>query len=340
MESPETLQLGLLQPRRLNWRILAASYGSVGLLILFLIFFGLLFPDHLPLTGGYAVTQLVMTPVSAPKPLKLKIERHPLMAKLTPPTVFEAPKLVVPRELRVERPKPVEAPKVELDKFKPAVLEQAKTAAPKLLYTGSFGSSAVVTASAPVQKIQTGGFGDPNGVKNTSRQNAPVNVASLGGFDMPAGPGHGNGSGGANGIKGTVASAGFGNGIAKSDGSGPRGDVAVQTGGFGTQQIAQATGRPKISEAASTKPVVITYKPDPAYTQEARQLKIQGEVLLEVTFEANGRLHVQRVVRGLGHGLDEAAIDAANKIRFNPALRDGAPVDSTAIVHVTFQMAF
>jgi hypothetical protein len=46
------------------------------------------------------------------------------------------------------------------------------------------------------------------------------------------------------------------------------------------------------------------------------------------------------VVRGLGHGLDEAAIAAANKIRFKPALRFGTPVDSTAVVHVSFQMAY
>ena len=53
-------------------------------------------------------------------------------------------------------------------------------------------------------------------------------------------------------------------------------------------------------------------------------------------FGANGQLHVNRVVRGLGHGLDEAAIAAANKMRFKPALRNGQPVDSTAIVHVVF----
>ena len=62
--------------------------------------------------------------------------------------------------------------------------------------------------------------------------------------------------------------------------------------------------------------------------------------LLEVSFSANGSLHVNRVVRGLGHGLDEAAIAAANKIRFKPALRNGQPMDSTAVVHVTFQMAY
>jgi TonB family protein len=69
-------------------------------------------------------------------------------------------------------------------------------------------------------------------------------------------------------------------------------------------------------------------------------LRLEGEVLLEVNFSANGTLHVNRVVRGLGHGLDEAAIAAANKIRFRPALRTGEAVDSTAVVHVTFQLAY
>jgi hypothetical protein len=45
-------------------------------------------------------------------------------------------------------------------------------------------------------------------------------------------------------------------------------------------------------------------------------------------------------VRGLGHGLDETAIAAANKMRFKPAMRAGQPVDSTAVVHVVFQLAY
>ena len=97
--------------------------------------------------------------------------------------------------------------------------------------------------------------------------------------------------------------------------------------------------RRRIPDAATT-PVEITFKPNPVYTDEARSLKLEGEVLLEVNFAANGTLHVNRVVRGLGHGLDEAAMAAANKMRFKPALRSGQPVDSTAIVHVVFQMAY
>ena len=84
----------------------------------------------------------------------------------------------------------------------------------------------------------------------------------------------------------------------------------------------------------------ITFKPNPNYTEEAKNLKLEGEVLLEVMFGADGQLHVNRVVRGLGHGLDEAAVVAANKMRFKAALRNGVPVDSTAVVHVVFQLAY
>jgi TonB family protein len=55
--------------------------------------------------------------------------------------------------------------------------------------------------------------------------------------------------------------------------------------------------------------------------------------------EASGKLKVVRVVRGLGHGLDESAIRAAEQINFKPALRDGQPADSTAVLHIIFQLA-
>ena len=76
------------------------------------------------------------------------------------------------------------------------------------------------------------------------------------------------------------------------------------------------------------------------YTQEARDLKLEGQVLLEILFTADGHVLVQRVVRGLGHGLDEAAQAAASKMRFKPAMKNGQPVDSTAVVHVVFQLAY
>jgi TonB family protein len=86
-------------------------------------------------------------------------------------------------------------------------------------------------------------------------------------------------------------------------------------------------------------PAEILMKPTPVYTDEARKLRIEGEVLLDVVFESSGKLQVVRVIRGLGHGLDEAAIRAAEQIRFKPAMRDGRPADSTAVLHIVFQLA-
>jgi TonB family protein len=68
-------------------------------------------------------------------------------------------------------------------------------------------------------------------------------------------------------------------------------------------------------------------------------LRIEGEVVLEVVFEASGSLRILRIVHGLGHGLDDSAVHAAQQIRFKPAKRDGQPADYTALVHIVFQLA-
>ncbi len=340
-------QLGLLPERKINKRALATSYGIVALVILILINLSLLMPDKLQMVT-YHVTELIPMPSLRPEPAPIKTEVPKIKPKLLPAVklpVFETPKLVVPREVRREAPQPVEAPKVVVNQFAAPVIKIAPAggARPQLVHTGDFGgSSQKPTVNAAVEKVQTGGFGDEQGLKGTGKQGAKLYAAAAGGFDMPVGPGQGNGSGGAKGIKGTVASADFGNGIATGGkGDGRSNGQGVATGGFGSEQVVKGGG-PKIAAAdtGAATPVEITYKPNPAYTDEARSLKLEGEVLLEVSFGANGSLHVNRVVRGLGHGLDETAIAAANKMRFKPALRGGQPVDSTAIVHVMFQMAY
>jgi len=342
MATPQrSFQLGILPERKIDRRALATSYGFIVLVTFFLVNLGLVFPDRLQLKA-YRVTELIPLPAMRPEPAPVKV--RPLKVKLLPPApVFDQPKLVVPQQVRrAPAPEPVEAPRVVMNRFAaPQIKLTAGGARPQLLHTGDFsGSSAAPTVNAAVQKVQTGGFGDPNGLPGTGKQGAKLYAAQAGSFDMPAGPGQGNGSGGAKGIRGTVASADFGNGIAtgsKGDGRGS----GISTGGFGAEQVVH--GGPKLAQADSgpaTVPVEITYKPQPVYTDEARGLKLEGEVLLEVSFGANGSLHVNRIVRGLGHGLDEAAIAAANKMRFKPALRMGQPTDSTAVVHVTFQLAY
>src|SRR3984885_13396815 len=343
--SQPSFQLGILPERKIDRRALVTSYTLIALLALFLINLGAFFPDRLQLKQSH-LTELIPLPSLRPEHTPIKA-KPVLKAKLLPPVpVFEQPKLVVPHEVhRIPAPEQVEAPKVVvLNQFAAPQLKMTSGGArPQLLHTGDFaGSSVAPTVNAAVQKVQTGGFGDPNGLKGTGKSGAKLYAAQAGGFDMPVGPGQGNGSGGANGIKGTVASADFGNGIATGGkGDGRSGGAGISTGGFGAEQVVH--GGPKIAQGDSgpaTTPAEITFKPNPVYTDEARNLKLEGEVLLEVMFSSNGSLHVNRVVRGLGHGLDEAAVAAANKMRFKPALRNGQPVDSTAIVHVTFQMAY
>jgi TonB family protein len=71
---------------------------------------------------------------------------------------------------------------------------------------------------------------------------------------------------------------------------------------------------------------------------EARKQRIEGTVVLDVIFTATGEVRVLGVSQGLGHGLDENAIDAARRIRFRPATQAGAPVDQRALLHVVFQI--
>jgi TonB family protein len=232
-------------------------------------------------------------------------------------------------------------------------LEEATpaAAAPKLeVKTGAFstGSSAKPTTTLPAAQVQTGGFGDPNGIKGEGKPGKIANIASLGSFDLPAGPGAGNGTGGARGVKGTVASAGFGTGVAPVGNGGAGGGAGsggsgrtIQQGGFGDADATKPEAPKRRADTGPPQtPVEILSKPKPDYTAEARNLKLEGEVLVRVVFTASGQIRVLEVVRGLGHGLDENALRAARGIKFKPAQKDGQPVDSTATVRIVFQLAY
>src|SRR6185437_12173569 len=136
--------------------------------------------------------------------------------------------------------------------------------------------------------------------------------------------------------RGSVASAGFSNGVVGGTGK-PGGTGRVQNTGFGA--TAQAGPEKKKQEVAHTTPLVLLSKPRPGYTEEARRKKIEGDVTLQVRFTASGHVEVLRVVSGLGYGLDKLAQSAAQRIQFKPATRDGHPIDEVTVIHVTFQLA-
>jgi TonB family protein len=254
--------------------------------------------------------------------------------------VFMQPKAVQPKTQPIEVKAPVmtqvfDAPKVEVKTTEPKrPKEDVK------VNNLSSGNATPATVKAPVEQVQTGGFGDPTGLKGKGDPNKGNIVVRQGLPTLPGGPGYGNGTGGDKGVKGTVASTGFGNGTATPPtGGGKKG--TVQSTGFGDATVAaEAPKKKAANDGPADTPVTILEKPKPEYTAEGRSLKLEGDVVLDVVFLASGKVVVNRVISGLGHGLDENASRAASQIHFKPALREGQPVDFPARVRIEFRLAY
>ena len=82
----------------------------------------------------------------------------------------------------------------------------------------------------------------------------------------------------------------------------------------------------------------LLHKVEPTYSDEAREAKIEGIVILSVEVREDGKPHNIRVIDGLGHGLDENAMEAIEKWRFEPAQREGKAVRTTARIQVKFRL--
>ncbi|MGB6484441.1 MAG: energy transducer TonB [Candidatus Acidiferrales bacterium] len=340
----ESYTFTLLASGKPRWRSFGAGFGIEFLVLACALWIPALFPQQMAEARQYMVTRISMPVLQPYKPqpkVQPKLEKHVEVVKEMPkpdPVVIPdppKPKIIEPvfAKLNVVRPvvrnNPTPAPKVN---------EWARMVPDKP--TVSLGSSAMPDLKKPRAPVQTGGFGDPQGLPaTTSKITRPVNINAAGGFDMPEGPGKGNGTGGAKGVQGVVASAGFGNGTAIAGGE--RNTGHVQSGLFADDA---ATAGPSVrktsNEIPQTQPVVILYKPEPQYTAEGKQAKIQGEVVLQVVFRASGQVQVLRVLQGLGHGLDENAEVAARQIKFTPAKQDGQPVDFPANVRIDFELAY
>lgn len=339
-----SLESGLFSPLpRWNtpWSELVLSYGVQAVVIAILVWIPVLHPEIIESPAKDYHIALVPAPLPVNHTPQRQLPRPVVVATLDPP----------PAALRLPAPQPQPKPKVE-DPLAPDVklatkkldpLPATAPVIPKSVVLNSFstGSSARQTIERAPEKVQTGGFGDPNGIPAKTTETRAVNIAQAGGFDMPVGPGSGNGTGGANGARGVVASTGFGGGVATGNAH-TSSQGAVRQAGFGDADVAApptVQARPAAQAAAKIIPVEILSKEKPIYTEEARSKHIEGEVLLEAVFEATGKIRVLRIVRGLGYGLDDAAVRAAEQIRFKPALKDGQPSDSTAVVHIIFQLA-
>lgn len=157
----------------------------------------------------------------------------------------------------------------------------------------------VVQPDAPLPDVASVNFGNPLGVTGPPSSG----VGSGGGIGSGKGGGVGSGSG-----------VGFGPG----SGAGYGGGVYKIGGGV-------------------SSPVPI-FKPEPEYSEEARKAKYQGSVTLAIVIMPDGSTSNIRVIRPLGLGLDEKAIEAVRKWRFRPSLKDGKPVAVSANVEVNFRL--
>jgi TonB family protein len=353
-QKPVPARLDTLPETQPRWSALLGSTLFQVAVAAFLVSLPMFFPEKLATRIAYEVTPIAAPDTSVPLPPKQPVIRPKVQPTPTPPVQeiepVHVPKLIAPRALIAPKPKPVEvkneeAPKLDQPvleaKFEaPVVAEPARPREPVKVGNLNTGSAAPATVNKPLDKVQTGGFGDPEGVPGEGNPNKRSNINHIGSPALPPGPGYGNGTGGATGVRGTVASAGFGNGVAIPPPAAPRGGE-VKAGGFSAAVSTADVPKAKQSDnAPAVQPVVIVSKPNPIYSDEARKLGLEGDVLVDVVFLASGTVQVNHVVKGLGHGLDEAAIRAAQQIKFKPALQNGAAVDFPATVHIVFQLAF
>ncbi len=228
-----------------------------------------------------------------------------------------------------------------------------------------------LTTIAPLSNRETGAFSSPEFLTGQIQPAKPANELKLGEFGSPDGDANSGPPNGSQPSARTVADAGFGTGdqygeqynvtdidetdtrrVLKGgfgdgrdeDGANPASKPlvpsAVKTGGFVAAEdasISPSMPSPRQQPEPEVQAVEILSKVLPQYTDEARRLHIQGDVILSVVFQAGGTVKVLGIVKSLGHGLDEAAEQAALKIRFKPATRAGKPLDFPATLHVEFR---
>lgn len=292
----------------------------------------------------YEMTELIVP--STPPPQHFK---QPPPPKIKP---IEQPKIEMqPRVKQIEMPKPRPEPK-------PVQQLQAKVNLPEMqkqqIRLAPQPKQALADA-APAQnnqvkpKVGQVHFGDTFGVMPNPNSTRPATVAAIGNpYGNNQGPvgapqgrvgstglGTNTRAGSGYGVQGKVASAGI-PGATGTGNSGPYGKVGSAGIPTTTAQVATPVRQTAAPDATGLE---VLYKPAVQYTAEARQMRIEGDVVLRVTFLASGRVVVQNVVRGLGHGLDQEAQRVAQQIRFRPATRDGRPVDLTTTITISFQLA-
>jgi TonB family protein len=138
-----------------------------------------------------------------------------------------------------------------------------------------------------------------------------------------------------NGVVGPASNGpGFGGGIGSGEGGGVG---SGKGGGLGPGEGGGFGGGAYSVGGGVSAPIPI-YKPEPAYSEEARKAKYQGTVVLWIVVDASGGVTDCRVVKPLGLGLDEKAVETVKTWKFKPALKNSTPVPVRVMVEVSFRL--
>ena len=342
--TPGRTNFGLLpEPERSTASFVTSSVIN-GIILALVLYIGAT-AKHVLEQHHYEMTELIAPTTPPPQP-KIKQPPPPKLPPPEPPKVkLEAPKIEMPK------PKPPEPKPIQMEaKLTAPVMKPAKPAIvlapqPKAALTAAMPAQTpqVKPSTAPVHLGETfGATPNPNATR-------PATVAAIGnpygGMQGPAVAPHG-----------VVGSTGIGDGVKAGSNAGTVGKVAsagipgatgdsagkaygkVASAGIPTA-VAAAPMAQRAAAAPTTTNLEVISKPPVQYTSEARQLKVEGDVVLRVTFLADGQVVVHDVVKGLGHGLDEEARKVAQHIHFRPAKRDGHPIDLTTTITISFQLA-
>ncbi|HZP03521.1 MAG TPA: energy transducer TonB [Terracidiphilus sp.] len=341
--SPGRMNFGLLpEPEGRSASFITSAIVN-GMILAIVLIVGMT-AKHVLQEHKYEMTELII-PSTPPPPIKVK---PPVLPKMPPPPTppkvqLDRPKIDMPKPKPEPKPVQLEA-KMTMPEMKPAKPAIILAPQPKAALAAAMPAqnNTVKASTAPVH------LGETFGVTPNPNANKPATIAAIGnpygGMQGPAVAPHG-----------VVGSAGIGNGLKSGSNAGTVGKVAsagipgatgtsnsnygkVASAGIPTQTAAAITPIKAVTQPAATSVEVLS-KPPVQYTSEARQLHVQGDVVLRVTFMATGQVIVQGVLQGLGHGLDEEARRVASQIRFRPATKDGRAVDLTTNIRITFQLA-
>ncbi|HEY4011076.1 MAG TPA: TonB family protein [Acidobacteriaceae bacterium] len=297
------------------------------------------------------LTELTLAPEPpkvepAPKP------PPPPKIKLPPPPKIETPKIKMPEPVKLPEIKPVEVPVPKPVVMAPAPPKRVvPPPAPVKVNLGAAMAASVPNHDANPRTVRLGQATNP--LKPlTGPAVSPVNMGGAGMAGM---------HGAANGAHAVAVTMGSGAPDGRMGGR-DNGSHVVQgvklgvTGGTGPMNSRNYSNAPvqvQLQTAQKVEPVhtqvqqatlasapKVTYKPTPVYTEEAKAMHLEGNVSLRIRVTASGGVQVLGVVHGLGHGLDQSAIQATEATRFRPALdQSGHAIDWEGVVLVNFQMS-